>query len=199
MALIAIGILFAATILTTTELVRLARTRHELEFGLVAVACIAYWDTVSLVTGFSIGWLLSILNTLRGLTLASVTRLYRRQILFVTLISFLLTLFLRGHFPPSLYFLIGLLGATALWAIWSASYSWNHTNEVPSSALVVIVSCLSSIALIGSSYFQHTAMLLAFSATGLSIFSYTVSKQYRLSLCIVGSLSFLWAVTLYRG
>jgi hypothetical protein len=51
------------------------------------------------MSGFSIGWALSILNVALGLTLTALTTHYHRQILFVTLVGFLMD-YREGNILP---------------------------------------------------------------------------------------------------
>jgi hypothetical protein len=196
--LFASGLLWAALVLVLTEIIRYASHRNEPEFGVLAVALVAYLDAISFMSGFSIGWALSILNVALGLTLTALTTHYRRQILFVTLVGLLLALSLRGHFFwfafPTLQ---TLLAMTVMGAALQVARGWWHQDKrTLSSAGIALVACLAGLTLLILPHSSPLATGLFFCTTAMSALLGILATQYRLSFFIVGTFSLLWAIAL---
>jgi hypothetical protein len=196
-ALFAFGLLLAALVLVVVAMIQYTPQRKGPEFGVLAVALVAYLDAISVMT-VSIGWVLSVMNVVLGLFLTALTTHYRRQILFATLVSFLLALFLqRDFFPPAPNILRTLLAITAVGAAVQVVRGWWRKEKgALGSAGIVMVACLAGLALLISSYPLPLTIGLFLFTAGMSALIGILSTQYRLSFFIVGTFSLLWAITL---
>ncbi len=186
---------------TLLGLIRHFPDREKPAFGLTAVGFVSYLTALTalcIFTGFSIGGILTILNVLFGLGLASLSTHYKLHILFATLTSFLLASYIgREWFPYGAEILQLLLGTTALGAAVRTGLAWwNEERESLSGAGLVMVACCTGLAIIISWSLPSIATGLCIFAAAASTLFWIWANQSRLSFFVLGAVSCLWATSL---
>jgi hypothetical protein len=172
--------------------------RRKLTIGVYAVTLVASLDVAAWLSGFSIGWILSIVNVVIGSVLTTLSPDYRRPILFATLASLLLALSLRGHFFLAYYILQALLAITSLGVAVQVTRNWSRRKEPAfGSAGMVMVACLGGLALVIDPFEPFVASkTLALFTIGLSVILLVLSKNYRWHYLVVGVTSLLLFINL---
>lgn len=161
--------------LSIALLVQALRSGQERLAGLYAVSLVGWVSVFSLITGFSIGWFISIVNILIGILLFVLIKAFRIPVAIGTLISILLALSLRGTFFPAWFILSGVLGISAITSvIGMIIYREKRTDEAFSLASLSLIACLAGIAFY---FIPHTPSLSRWIAVG--------------TVCIGGILVFL--------
>lgn len=181
-----------AVVVSAGRMIRYVPHRQEQAFGVAALTLVALLNVASWLTGFSVGWALSILNGILGLSLTMLTTHYRPHILFATLTSLLLALFMRGHFLPARQILLVFLAIVTVGAGVRVVYNRQHRREPAFSfAGMAMVACLGGLALLTS---PPIATWLTLLTVGVSVLMGILSYQWQFLL--VSGAGLLWAANL---
>lgn len=164
-------------------------------FGFAGLTLVGLLNVFAFVGGFSIGWSLALLNIVLSLILAMLAKHYRLEILFASLISLLLALFLRGHFLPAreiLELLVFIIGVGAGVQIAQNSLSRRAKNT---KTQLVMVACLGFLSLLLGDR-HEVAIGLAVFVSITSIWMAISSKSYSWYFLLISASCLLWVINL---
>ena len=163
--------------------------------GLNALTVVVCLDVIAWLSGFTIGWLLSLANAALGLLLAGLATHYRPQILLATLVSLLLALFMRGHFVPSRLILEILLGLASAGAAIKIVRTLQRREARPvSTSSLAMVACLGGLALLVDS---PMTSVLAFLTIALCALLAAFFREQRWRFLLVSWVSVVWVINLW--
>lgn len=171
--------------------------RKDKVFGFAGLTLVALLDVIAFVGGFTIGWGLALLNIALGLTFAVLAKHYRPAILFASLISLLLALFMRGHFLPAreilevLLLIVGIGGGTQIVRNWLSQKAQNIGTQL------VMVACLGFLSLLLGDK-RELATGLAVLVSMISIWIAMSSGYYRWYFLLISASCLLWVINLLK-
>ena len=170
-------------LLSIALLIQVLRSGQKRLEGLFAVSLIGWGNVFALVTGFSIGWVFSMVNTLIGIILLVLIKTFRIPIAIGALISILLVLSLRGIFIPAMFILYWVLGISAFASmIVMMNSREKRADETFSLASLSLVACLTGLAFY---FIPGTPFLSKWIAIGTACIGgilVIIMKQYRLMM-----------------
>jgi len=198
LAFLGIG-LWSVLLIAIWHVARNAQKRKDKSFGFSALMLVAWLDVVAFLGGFSIGWSISLINIFVGLAFVMLTKHYRLEILFASLISLLLALFMRGHFLPAQGFLEVLLFIVSIGAAAQMIRSWKYREvQKVKTAGLIMVACLGFLSLLLGSN-RIVAIGLAVLAGVASIFLAMSSLDHRWKFFLISTGCLLWIMNLLNS
>ncbi len=180
----------AGVVVAVVRLVVSMRSDDDELFGFSALSITGWLAAFSFLSGFSIGWFVSIMTTVLGIIFLLVAKRYRVQISIATLISGLLALSLRGIFVHGRILIWAILITVAVVGLYFLTTALRRSDiRTAGSYLLVAVGSLSGLALIiqGSITIWITSLAIAGSIPGI-IFA----KRFRLEFVLIMVADILW-------
>ncbi len=174
--------------------------RENRAFGFAGLTLVALLDVFAFMGGFSIGWAVSLLNVGLGLAFIKLAKHYRLEILFASLISLLLALFLRGYFLPAYEIAEILLTIVGIGAIVKIAQNWTHWREgsVIETTGLAMVACFGFLSLLSNDN-PAFASGVAVVAVIVAVLFIIYSRQYRWQFALVSMGCFLWFANLLNA
>lgn len=178
-------------------IIQAVQNRHnpkDPRFGFATLSLVAFLSAISFLTGFSLGWVLSIITTFLSLCFATISKQYRLQIFICGVISSLLALFMRGYFVYAREILQGLL----VILVFISAYRVINTIRLSNRrgigvAIHGVAACLSALGLLIPIPVSGWITALAI---GSGIAGILLTKQYRLYLVLIGVSGYLWLMNI---
>lgn len=170
-------------ILSIALLVQALRSGQKRLVGLYTVSLIGWGNVFALVTGFSIGWIASICNTIIGIIFFMLIKAFRIPLAIGALISLLLVLSLRGIFIPAMFILYWVLGISAFASmIVIINSRGKRAEEAFSLASLSLVACLAGLAFYFIPSTPYLSRWIAIGTACIGGIFVIIMKQYRLMM-----------------
>lgn len=158
--------------------------------GFAALALVSWLALFSFLAGFSIGLVLAMGNMLFALVCTIWYRPQRAEFAFVTVVSMLLALFMRGHWPPARPLLVALLLAAAVLQLrrfWARRAERSEAQAQLGLQMVGLLLMLSLL-LSGSQF----GLIFGLLAAGASLYSWFGQPFYRQHAIIASLVTLAW-------
>jgi hypothetical protein len=184
----------AGMVIAAVRLVQGLRNGDTVIFGFAALSMIAWLSAFSYLSGFSIGWLVSIIATVLGVVFLLSAQRYRLQISIATLISSLLALSLRGFFDYGRVILWAILAGISLYSAVLVINSLRSSD--PHSTGPVLLAGAASLAGLSLIVPGVVTIGIVVLAIAVSIPGVVYIRRYRLEFALILIASTLWLINI---
>ncbi len=167
-------------ILMAVLMVFQVRSGQKRNIALNATFLVCWLDVFSFVTGFSIGWLISVVKIFVGVLFLSLVKYFRLPIAVTTCVGLLLALSLRGFFGPAVYILyILLIGGGVAGIIGMIRFRINSGGDKFELSALGFVVCLAGLSFFPIPTLPYFSRSIPISATFLGLLFAIILKNTR--------------------